>query len=79
VTGAHATGIFQLVGLDCASCVPIVTKELYRMKGVLDVRMNVITGKVNVDYDPALTDAMAIKARIERAGYRVAMGAGRMR
>jgi copper chaperone CopZ len=75
----RATGIFQLVGLDCASCVPIVSKELHRMKGVLDVRANVITGKVSVDFDPALTDAIAIKTAIEHAGYKVAMAAGRLR
>lgn len=75
---ARATGIFQLVALDCANCVPIITETLYELSGVHAVRVNVVIAKVYVDYDPRLTDALTIKAAIERGGYRVAGQLGRM-
>jgi Cu+-exporting ATPase len=66
-----AMGIFQLVGMDCANCASIVSKTLYGIKGVKNIRINYITQKVYVDYDPELTDVSTIRAAIKKAGYRV--------
>ncbi|SFR58592.1 heavy metal translocating P-type ATPase [Halorubrum sodomense] len=57
--------------MDCASCAGKVEGALDR-EGVLSVDTRPTTGVVVLAYDPDRTDAEALTAAVERAGYAVA-------
>jgi len=59
-------------GMTCASCVGRVEKKLNRIDGVRAV-VNLATASASVDFDPAVTDAGALVATVERTGYTAAV------
>jgi P-type Cu+ transporter len=63
---------FHVPGMGSDHCAGIVSTSLRRLTGVDGVQTNVAAHKVTVRFDSALTDAAAMKAAIERAGYDVA-------
>ncbi|GGK35284.1 copper-transporting ATPase [Salinarimonas ramus] len=56
-------------GMTCASCVRHVERAAGAVPGVADVSVNLGAERVSLDFDPARTDASAIAAAIEDAGY----------
>ena len=56
-------------GMTCASCVGRVEKALNRLDGVTSAQVNLATEVASVSYDPAVVDATALTAAVERAGY----------
>jgi P-type Cu+ transporter len=63
---------FHVPGMGSDHCAGIVSTSLRRVAGVEDVQTNVAAHKATVRFDSAATDAAALKAAIERAGYDVA-------
>ena len=62
--------------MDCASCAEKVEGSVRRLDGIETVDPQAATGRLTVRYDDALTDAAAVRDRVERAGYEVADEAG---
>ncbi len=62
--------MFFLVNSDCAGCAAIIVKSLRTIAGVRRVRVNYITDKVYVSYDPSKVAPGQIRQAIEMAGYR---------
>jgi P-type Cu+ transporter len=58
-------------GMSSDHCAGIVTESIRRLPGIADVSTNVASHRVRVRFDGAQTDARAIRAAVERAGYEV--------
>jgi copper chaperone len=62
----------KVEGMSCGGCVASVTRVLKAVPGVAEVKVQLVPGTAEVNYDPARTGAPALKAAIEDAGYAVA-------
>ena len=51
---------FIVTGMTCAACQANVTKTVGRLNGVGNVDVNLLTGRMSVDYDEALLSAKDI-------------------
>ncbi len=60
-----------IVNMDCASCAKTIEKELVKIPGVKEIKINIIMKKATVRYDPALVDLPQIERKIEKIGYRI--------
>ncbi|MCB0154806.1 MAG: copper-translocating P-type ATPase [Anaerolineae bacterium] len=60
-----------VVGITCANCATTIERNAKKVAGVSEAAVNLSTDKVQVTYDPGLTNPQAIIERIERAGYQV--------
>jgi copper chaperone len=58
-------------GMTCQGCVGSVTRVLRATPGVSDAQVSLSPGKASVTYDPARTDAPALRKSVEDAGYDV--------
>src|SRR5919204_2811114 len=56
--------------MTCASCVRRVEKALAKVDGVCDASVNLATEKAKVVFDPSVATPDALRAAVERAGYR---------
>ena len=54
----------------CASCKPIVEKQLKDEKGVMKIDIDYMTDSVIVEFEPTFITKEEIKERRERSGYR---------
>jgi Cu+-exporting ATPase len=71
---AAAAGVrveLPVSGMTCAACARRIELRLRKTEGVGDANVNFATGRATVEYDPARTDARALRGRIEEIGYRV--------
>jgi Cu+-exporting ATPase len=71
---AAAAGVrveMPVSGMTCAACARRIELRLRKTEGVGDANVNFATGRATVEYDPARTDARALRGRIEEIGYRV--------
>lgn len=59
-------------GMTCQGCVNSVTRVLKATPGVQEVNVTLQPGRADVSFDPARTDAAALRSAIEDAGYAVA-------
>lgn len=62
--------LFKIVGMYCASCKPIVEKQLKNEKGIKKIDFNYVTDSVAVDFDPSLLVEEQIKNKLEKSGYK---------
>ncbi|XVH32679.1 heavy metal translocating P-type ATPase [Haloferacaceae archaeon DSL9] len=62
---------FSVPDMDCPSCAGKVERVLSELSGVSAFDTRPTTGTVSVTFDPTRTDAAAITAAIESAGYDV--------
>jgi len=62
---------FAVTGMTCDHCAMSVTKELERLDGVSDIKVDVPNGLVTVTSAQELT-AEQVRAAVEEAGYEVA-------
>jgi copper chaperone len=62
---------FKVGGMTCGGCVASVTRVLKAVPGVNDVTVTLSPPEAKVQFDPARTDAPALRAAIEGAGYDV--------
>ena len=56
--------------LHCAKCAEKVTENISFEKGVKDLEVSVDEKTVRIVYNPSKTDAAALKAAIEKLGYK---------
>ena len=61
--------IFSIEGMTCASCVSRVEKKLSSLPGVSDVKVNLATEQVSIEYLPALIVFNGLKETLSNAGY----------
>lgn len=59
-------------GMTCASCVAHVEKALKGLPGVLEAKVNLMSGKAAVEYDPAKVGTAEMAKAVEDVGYKVA-------
>ena len=64
----------RVSGIDCASCADEIRRALEKLKGVDDVRVDVVSGKVQVSYAEGKLARGDIAGAIRRIGYRVEEG-----
>ncbi len=55
-------------GMHCASCASNIEKSMGKLKGVKNVRVNVLMKKGYADCEDIVTEA-DVKAAVKRAGY----------
>ncbi|AZH24309.1 heavy-metal-associated domain-containing protein [Haloplanus aerogenes] len=60
---------FRVVDFDCPTCASNVERTLARAEGVEDVEVYYTTGRVEIAYDPGVTDPDAFASAIESQGY----------
>ncbi|WP_328323462.1 MULTISPECIES: heavy-metal-associated domain-containing protein [unclassified Streptomyces] len=69
-TASASPAVYTVSGMTCAHCVKSVTEEVSRIDGVIQVDVDLPTGKVTVTSTGAVDDA-AFAAAIDEAGYEV--------
>jgi len=65
-----STSTFTVTGMTCGHCVRSVTEEVSDIPGVLDVQVDLATGRLTVSSTTPL-DASAVRAAVEEAGYQL--------
>ncbi|WP_142849509.1 heavy metal translocating P-type ATPase [Telmatospirillum sp. J64-1] len=68
--GVHVVRL-TVPGMGSDHCAGLVSGSIRRLPGIADVGTNIGNHRVTVQFDSTSTDAAAIKAAIERAGYDV--------
>lgn len=58
-------------GMSCMGCVNSVKNLVSALPGVAAVQVDLASGRVDVNHDPGLADAQAIRQAIEGGGYQV--------
>jgi copper chaperone len=59
----------RVTGMTCGNCVKHVTKALSKVPGVTEPNVDLNSGKVALNYDPALSNLQAIAEAVAKAGY----------
>ena len=59
----------RVLDFDCPSCASTVERALSNVEGVADVEVHYTTGRVEIDYDDAVTDVATFEQTIENQGY----------
>jgi copper chaperone len=62
--------LFKIVGMYCATCKPIVEKQLKDEDAVKKIYIDYMTDSIVVVFDPTLTSKEDIKNKLERSGYK---------
>jgi len=60
--------------MTCANCVSTVERNLKKVNGVQNARVNLSSERAAVEYDPNLAEVADLISHIQRAGYDVATG-----
>ncbi len=63
-----------ITGMTCANCVATVERNLKKLNGVDTAVVNLSSERATIEFDPSLLGMSDVIARVERAGYGVAMG-----
>src|SRR6185436_1167833 len=63
-----------ITGMTCANCVATIERNLKRLEGMQAANVNLAAERATVEFDPAQLTQADIIARVERAGYGVALG-----
>ncbi|WP_269533536.1 heavy-metal-associated domain-containing protein [Chitinimonas sp. BJYL2] len=59
----------KIGGMSCGGCVASVERAVRALTGVGEVKVDLAQALARVVFDPDLTNAAAIRAAIEGAGY----------
>lgn len=65
--------------MECAGCSGMIRRELYKRSGIHDVRINYVTDKAYVEYDPQQITADEIRKVIEKVGYKAVQAQAKRR
>ena len=60
---------FNVTGMTCAACQANVTRRVQKLEGVKDVDVNLLSGRMTVEYDESTLTAPAICAAVQEIGY----------
>lgn len=63
--------VLTVRGMTCSACTAHLEKALKSVSGVIDVSVNLMTGKATVDYDPDIADIPKLVKAIVDTGYEV--------
>lgn len=63
--------VLDVKGMSCGHCEHSVKTSVGSLVGVSDVKVELKTGKVTVEYDPGKVDLKTIADTIEDQGYEV--------
>ena len=63
--------IFSIGGMTCASCVSRVEQKLFSLSGVSDVKVNLATEQVSIEYLPSLVSFDILKETLSSVGYQL--------
>lgn len=69
--GVMVSLTIPITGMSCGGCVNSIRNALSKIPGVKDAQVKV--GAATVTYDPALTNAEALRGAITQAGYALAV------
>jgi len=61
----------RIGGMGCAACALKIEDSLKKLEGVSDAVVNLVEGRVSVEYDPETVGLPSMEAAIEEAGYSV--------
>ena len=64
------TSNYTVTGMTCGHCVSSVKEEISELPGVTDVRVDLESGRVEIDSTAPLSDEQ-IRAAVAEAGYEV--------
>ncbi|GAB6392466.1 MAG: copper-exporting ATPase [Treponematales bacterium] len=67
---AQTKVVIPVGGMTCAACSARVEKALVKVEGVITVQVNLATEKATVAFDSAVVRLPALRAAIEKAGYK---------
>ena len=63
--------VYDVTGMSCAACSARVKRTMDKLESVSHCEVNLLTGKMTLDYDETALDFPQIQAAIEKAGYGV--------
>jgi P-type Cu+ transporter len=63
-----------ITGMTCANCAATIERNLKKLPATQNVTVNLASERASLEFDPAQLGQSDILARIEKAGYGVAMG-----
>ncbi|HYN72342.1 MAG TPA: heavy-metal-associated domain-containing protein [Nakamurella sp.] len=66
-----STSTFTVIGMTCGHCVRSVTEEVSEIPGVLDVQVDLGTGRLTMTSSAPLEES-AVRGAVEEAGYQLA-------
>ena len=61
---------FKVVGMYCATCKPIVEKQLQDEEAVKKIYVDYMNDSVVVEFEPSMITKEEIKNRLEKSGYK---------
>lgn len=61
---------YEVVGMYCTSCKPIVKKQLKNEEGVKKIDIDYMTDSVVVEFEPTLITKDEIREKLGRSGYK---------
>ena len=67
---------FAVTGMTCAACQAAVTRAVEKLDGVTEVNVNVLTGTMTLDLDPAIQKEAAVMEAVEKVGYGISLVGG---
>jgi copper chaperone CopZ len=65
-----STSTFTVTGMTCGHCVRSVTEEVSEIPGVLDVQVDLDTGRLTVSSSTPLPESV-VRGAVEEAGYQL--------
>ena len=69
MTATNTRTLLRSDELSCPSCVPKIEKALLALPGVTKAEVKFSSGRIEVEHDPALSDAAALVNSIAKTGY----------
>src|SRR5512137_1792030 len=63
-----------VTGMTCANCAVTIERNLRKLPSVSNANVNLASERASLEFDPAALKLDDIVARIEKAGYGVAVG-----
>lgn len=61
--------LLRAEGFSCPSCVGKIEKQVGRLEGVADVKVNFASARIEVEHDPATASVEDLVAAVAKAGY----------
>jgi copper chaperone len=61
--------LLRAEGFSCPSCVGKIEKQVGRLAGVADVKVNFASARIEVEHDPATASVEDLVAAVAKAGY----------